>query len=39
MITTAGKQDIRKLSLDEMKAFFLAHGEKEYRARQLYEWI
>ncbi|HEY8510751.1 MAG TPA: 23S rRNA (adenine(2503)-C(2))-methyltransferase RlmN [Cyclobacteriaceae bacterium] len=39
MITTADKQDIRKLSLDEMKAFFVAHGEKEYRAKQVYEWI
>lgn len=39
MIGTLQKQDIRKLSLDEIKAFFLAHGEKEYRALQVYEWI
>lgn len=39
MIGTLQKQDIRKLSLDEIKAFFRAHGEKEYRALQVYEWI
>lgn len=39
MIGTLNKQDIRKLSLDDMKAFFRAHGEKEYRALQVYEWI
>ncbi|HEY4655936.1 MAG TPA: 23S rRNA (adenine(2503)-C(2))-methyltransferase RlmN [Cyclobacteriaceae bacterium] len=39
MIGTLKKQDIRKLSLDEIKAFFREHGEKEYRALQVYEWI
>lgn len=39
MIGTLNKLDIRKLSLDDMKAFFRAHGEKEYRALQVYEWI
>ena len=39
MIGTLQKQDIRKLSLDEIKAFFRGHGEKEYRALQVYEWI
>lgn len=39
MIGTLQKQDIRKLSLDEIKAFFRAHGEKDYRALQVYEWI
>lgn len=39
MIGTLQKQDIRKLSLDGIKTFFRAHGEKEYRALQVYEWI
>lgn len=39
MIGALQKQDIRKLSLDEIKAFFRAHGEKDYRALQVYEWI
>lgn len=39
MIGTLQKHDIRKLSLDEIKAFFRTHGEKDYRALQVYEWI
>ncbi|SIO23085.1 23S rRNA (adenine(2503)-C(2))-methyltransferase RlmN [Algoriphagus halophilus] len=33
------KQDIRKLSLAELEAFFLSHGEKKFRAKQVYEWL
>ncbi|MEW6467955.1 MAG: 23S rRNA (adenine(2503)-C(2))-methyltransferase RlmN [Bacteroidota bacterium] len=33
------KQDIRKLSLEELKAFFLEKGEKAFRAAQVYEWL
>lgn len=38
MVTT-GKRDIRKLKLDELKAFFVEHGEKAFRAQQVYEWL
>lgn len=33
------KQDIRKLSADEIKAFFIAHKEQAFRAKQVYEWL
>lgn len=33
------KRDIRKLNLDELKAFFAEHGEKPFRAQQVYEWL
>ena len=33
------KKDIRKLSLTELEEFFLAHGEKKFRAKQVYEWL
>lgn len=33
------KKDIRKLSLSELEEFFLAHGEKKFRAKQVYEWL
>ena len=33
------KIDIRALSLDELKDFFLLKGEKGFRARQVYEWL
>lgn len=35
----AEKKNIRDLSLDEMKAFFVENGEKAFRAKQLYEWL
>lgn len=38
MIDTT-KRDIRKLSLDEIKEFFATHGEKPFRATQVYEWL
>jgi 23S rRNA (adenine2503-C2)-methyltransferase len=36
---TVKKQDIRKLSLDELKAFFVQNGEKAFRAQQVHEWL
>lgn len=33
------KRDIRKLSLSELEEFFLSHGEKKFRAKQVYEWL
>lgn len=38
MVETA-KRDIRKLKLDELKDFFVQHGEKPFRAQQVYEWL
>jgi 23S rRNA (adenine2503-C2)-methyltransferase len=39
MIATTEKRDIRKLTLDELKTFFNQHGEKPFRANQVYEWL
>lgn len=39
MIGTTKTRDIRKLTLEEIKAFFTEHGEKPYRALQVYEWL
>ncbi len=33
------KQDIRKLSAEELKNFMQAHGHKPFRAKQVYEWL
>ncbi|MBX0333867.1 23S rRNA (adenine(2503)-C(2))-methyltransferase RlmN [Pontibacter sp. HSC-14F20] len=33
------KKDIRKLSLDDLKAWLVEQGEKAFRAKQVYEWI
>jgi 23S rRNA (adenine2503-C2)-methyltransferase len=33
------KRDIRKLKLDELKTFFVEHGDKPFRAQQVYEWL
>lgn len=35
----AKKQDIRKLSLDQLKASLVEIGEKPFRAKQIYEWL
>ena len=35
----AEKKNIRELSLEEMKSFFVEIGEKSFRAKQLYEWL
>lgn len=37
--TEITKRDIRKLSLDELKEFFLQKGDKAFRAQQVYEWL
>jgi len=39
MVETSPKRDIRKLNLDELKKFFVDHGEKPFRAQQVYEWL
>lgn len=39
MVGTIARRDIRKLSLDELKAFFAGHGDKAFRAQQVYEWL
>lgn len=33
------KQNIRLLSLDELKSYFIEIGEKAFRAKQVYEWL
>ena len=33
------KQDIRKLSKQEIKDFFLEQGDKSFRGSQVYEWL
>ncbi len=33
------KRDIRQLSLDEIKNFFISIGDKPFRAKQVYEWL
>lgn len=38
MVST-DKRDIRKLSLEELKTFFLEHNQKPFRATQVYEWL
>jgi len=39
MVETIARRDIRKLSLEELKAFFIEHGDKPFRAQQVYEWL
>jgi 23S rRNA (adenine2503-C2)-methyltransferase len=39
MVETTVRRDIRKLSLEELTSFFVAQGEKPFRARQVYEWL
>ncbi|MBX2965474.1 MAG: 23S rRNA (adenine(2503)-C(2))-methyltransferase RlmN [Cyclobacteriaceae bacterium] len=39
MVIPADKRDIRKLTLDELKAFFVEKGDKSFRAQQVYEWL
>ena len=33
------KKDIRSLSIDQIKDFFVENGLKEYRGDQLYSWL
>jgi len=39
METQVKKQDIRKLSLEEIQDFFVSIGDKPFRAKQVYEWL
>lgn len=39
VLQATAKKDIRKLSLPELEAFFTSHGERPFRARQVYEWL
>lgn len=39
MVDTVAKRDIRTLKLDELKEFFGQHGEKPFRAQQVYDWL
>lgn len=39
MIAATEKKDIRKLTLAELKAFFVEQNEKPFRANQVYEWL
>ena len=38
-IKIINKKDIRKLSLDDLKAWLVEQGEKPFRAKQVYEWL
>lgn len=38
-VSAPEKRDIRQLSLEEIKAFFVSHGDKAFRAKQVYEWL
>ena len=33
------KRDIRQLSTEEIKEFFVSVGDKPFRAKQIYEWL
>jgi 23S rRNA (adenine2503-C2)-methyltransferase len=35
----AQPKDIRILTIEELEAFFLQHGEKKFRAKQVMEWL
>ncbi|RKQ51068.1 23S rRNA m(2)A-2503 methyltransferase [Roseivirga pacifica] len=37
--TEVKKRDIRQLTQDEIKDFFVSIGEKPFRAKQVYEWL
>ena len=39
MVETTAKRDIRTLKLDELREFFVQHGEKPFRAQQVFDWL
>jgi 23S rRNA (adenine2503-C2)-methyltransferase len=39
MMESSIKKDIRKLNLEELEAFFIAKGDKKFRAKQVYDWL
>ena len=36
---SADKKDIRALSKDELRDFFVKNGDKAFRGNQIYEWL
>jgi 23S rRNA (adenine2503-C2)-methyltransferase len=36
---TNGKKDIRALTKDQLRAFFIDRGDKAFRGNQVYEWL
>ena len=36
---TNGKKDIRALTKDQLRAFFVERGDKAFRGNQVYEWL
>jgi 23S rRNA (adenine2503-C2)-methyltransferase len=36
---SASKPNVRSFSLEELKTFFTDHGEKAFRAKQVWEWL
>lgn len=36
---TIQKKDVRRLTLEELKSFFVAKGDKAFRATQVHEWL
>lgn len=39
MIDAAPKKDIRALNKEQLKEWFVAQGDKSFRAQQVYEWL
>ncbi len=39
MVETTIRRDIRRLTLEELKLFFVQHGDKAFRAQQVFEWL
>jgi 23S rRNA (adenine2503-C2)-methyltransferase len=39
MVEATIKRDIRKLTLEELKEFFVQNGDKPFRGQQVYEWL
>src|SRR5688572_4050322 len=39
MVQEEQRRDIRKLTLDQLKEFFVSHGDKAFRAQQVHEWL
>ncbi len=33
------KKDIRKLNVEQLQQFFVEHGDKAFRGKQVYEWL
>ena len=39
LVDCSGKQDLKSMTEEELKAFLAGLGERPFRARQLYQWI